>query len=74
MAIMGIEIRVNNAIKDRFISSNSEQGEKLKKFATILRIPRLHLEYIEKNGVFEFIEHCEDIIKKERATESAAQA
>ena len=74
MGLMGIEIRVNNAIKDSMISTNQEQAEKLKKFATILRIPRLHFEYIEKHGVFEFIEYCEDIIKKERALEKAGIA
>lgn len=74
MGLMGIEIRVNQAIKDKMISTNIEQAEKLKKFATILRIPRLHFEYIEKHGVFEFVEYCEDIIKKEKAIENTERA
>ena len=41
--------------------------EKLKKFATIIRIPRLHFEYIEKYGVNEFVTYCEDIVRRERA-------
>ena len=40
---------------------------KLKKFATIIRIPRLHFDYIEKYGVNEFVTYCEDIVRRERA-------
>ena len=64
---MGLEIKVCNAIKDKMISQNEFQAEKLRKFATLLRIPRLHFEYIEKHGVNEFVDYCEDIVKRERA-------
>jgi hypothetical protein len=42
-------------------------GAKLRKFATIIKIPRLHFEYIEKYGVNEFVTYCEDIVKRERS-------
>ena len=48
------------------IETNKWQAEKLKHFATMLRIPRLHFDYIEKHGVDEFVDYCEDIVKRER--------
>lgn len=44
-----------------------QMAEKLKKFATIIKIPRLHFDYIEKYGVNEFVTYCEDIVKRERS-------
>ena len=56
------------------IDTNKWQAEKLKKFATLLRIPRLHFEYIEKHGVNEFVAFCEDIVRKEKALLQAEKA
>lgn len=64
---MGYEIDVATIIKDKMITQNEIQEKKLKKFATLLRIPRLHFEYIEKHGVDEFVDFCEDIVKRERS-------
>lgn len=64
------EIQINSLIKDKIIETNREQAKKLVKFATMLRIPRLHFDYIEKHGVSEFVEFCEDVIKRERAIEA----
>lgn len=46
----------------------------MKQFATQLRIPRLHFEYIEKHGVDEFVEFCEDIVRRERTIIAEKQA
>ena len=43
------------------------QREKLRKFATILRVPRLHHKYIDDHGVDEFVEFTERVVKAERA-------
>ena len=64
---MNYEITVNSLIKDKLIVQNEIFSQKLTKFATMLRIPRLHFEYIEKHGINEFIEYCEDIVRKERS-------
>mmetsp|Transcript_17288 Transcript_17288/g.26674 ORF Transcript_17288/g.26674 Transcript_17288/m.26674 type:complete len:176 (+) Transcript_17288:254-781(+) len=71
---MTIEINVAIAIKDKIINDNKFQQEKLKKFATLLAIPRLHFDYIEKHGVNQFVEFCEDIVKRERALQVAKEA
>ena len=39
------------------VNKNKEQEEKILKQETLLRIPRLHHEYIEKHGVLDFIEY-----------------
>ena len=49
------------------LNENTQMGAKLRKFATIIKIPRLHFEYIEKHGVNEFVTYCEDIVKRERS-------
>ena len=46
----------------------------MRKFATLLRIPRLHWDYIEKHGVDEFVDYCEDIVRKERALKMVNEA
>jgi len=72
--LLGLELRVTSAVTERVISDNKEQAVKLKKFATLLRIPRLHFEYIEKHGVDEFVDYCEDVVRRERALKKAKEA
>ena len=64
---MTLEVKVCTAIKDKMLSENKWMAEKLRKFATIIRIPRLHFEYIEKYGINTFVDFCEDIVRRERA-------
>jgi hypothetical protein len=59
------EVDIATTIKDKMVDTNLWQKNKLRKFATLLRIPRLHHEYIEKNGILDFIEYSQDIIRKE---------
>jgi hypothetical protein len=63
---MHYEVEICTRIKDRVIEENTTQAAKLTKFATLLRIPRLHFEYIEKHGVNEFVEYCEKVVRRER--------
>lgn len=67
MAFFTLEINVANAIAERMIGDVKAKDEKLRKFATILRVPRLHFEYIDKHGVDEFVKYAEDIVRRERA-------
>lgn len=64
---MTLEVKVCTAIKDKMLSENKWMAEKLRKFATIIRIPRLHFDYIEKYGINTFVDFCEDIVRRERA-------
>lgn len=64
---MDFEVELSTHIKDRIVGENKMQAEKLRKFATLLRIPRLHFDYIEKHGVNEFVEFCEKVVRRERA-------
>lgn len=66
---MTYEVDICTLIKDKMINENTWQAEKLKKFATLLRIPRLHFDYIEKHGINEFVNYCEDIVRRERNTQ-----
>lgn len=61
------EIDVCTVIKEKMLVQNKQQADKLRKFATMLRVPRLHFEYIEKHGFNEFVDYCEDIVRRERA-------
>lgn len=61
-----IEVNVSNTIRDSLVETNKWQSQKLRKFALLLRIPRLHFDYIEKHGVNKFVDFCEDIVKRER--------
>lgn len=72
--LLGLEIKVTSAVTDRLIKDNEVQAVKLRKFATLLRIPRLHWNYIEKHGVDEFVDYCEDIVRRERALKMAEEA
>lgn len=63
-----------SAVTERLIRDNEVQAVKLRKFATLLRIPRLHWDYIEKHGVDEFVDYCEDIVRRERANKMATEA
>jgi len=69
---MTYEVDVCTMIKDKMLGENKEMKEKLRKFATLLRIPRYHFDYIEKHGVNEFVSYCEDVTRKERAIAEAA--
>lgn len=71
---MSLEINICEAIKDKMLSENKGLIDKLKEFATILRIPRRHNKYIDDHGVDELIDFCEDVVKKERAIQDAKQA
>jgi len=39
----------------------------------MLRVPRLHFQYIEKHGVDELVDFCEDIVRREKAVQAAEE-
>lgn len=61
------EIDVNSKIVEKLLAENKWKSEKLRKFGTMLRVPRLHFDYIDKHGYNEFVDYCEDIVRRERA-------
>ena len=58
LGMLTLEINVATAIKDKIIHENRWQQEKLKKFATMLHIPRLHFQFIQENGIDKFVDKC----------------
>jgi hypothetical protein len=46
----------------------------MKQIAALLRIPRLHHNYIANNGIFDFIEKCEEIIAENDFVRSRKEA
>ena len=53
--------------------TTDDQKEKLRKLATMLRVPRLHFQYIEKHGVDELVDFCEDNVKIEKSVQAAEE-
>ena len=49
------------------MASNAEKTQQLRKFAFLLRVPRLHHEYIERYGVDPFIENFTAVLAEKKA-------
>jgi len=58
LGLLTLEIDVCTAIKDKIIGERDWQQERLKKFATMLHIPRLHFDFILTNGIDKFVDKC----------------
>lgn len=58
----------------KLLAENKWKSEKLRKFGTMLRVPRLHFDYIDKHGFNEFVDYCEDIVRRERALQDMREA
>ncbi len=58
---------LESRVKDEVIAKLNEEKDSNKKMmrelATVLKIPRIHLEWMKKNGVDEFVEKCKKIIE-----------
>ncbi len=58
---------LESRVKDEVIAKLNEEKDSNKKMmrelATVLKIPRLHLEWMKKNGVDEFVAKCKKIIE-----------
>lgn len=67
VGFMTIEINVAETIKSKIEEECAWMREKLKKFAYYLRVPREHHKYLDENGVDEFVEYTESIVKREKA-------
>jgi hypothetical protein len=57
---------LESRVKDEVIAKLNEEKDSNKKMmrelATALKVPRLHLEWMKKNGVDEFVDRCKKII------------
>lgn len=58
---------LESRVKDEVIAKLNEEKDSNKKMmrelATVLKIPRLHHEWMKKNGVDEFVDRCKKIIE-----------
>jgi hypothetical protein len=46
----------------KLLEEKEANKQTIKELATILKIPRLHLDYIKKNGVDTFVEKCKEVV------------
>ena len=61
------ECHVLEKLNERALADNREKTNLLRKFAFVLRVPRLHHEYIERNGIDPFIDNFTKIISENQA-------
>ena len=50
-----MEVHVLEKVLERALEDNKEKTNLLRQFAFILKTPRMHHEYIERNGIDPFI-------------------
>lgn len=58
---------VQEKLLERALKDNREKTDHLRKFAFILKVPRMHHEYIERNGVDPFITQFTKLIAENQA-------
>ena len=62
-----MEVHCLEQLMERALADNVEKTNMLRKFAFVLKVPRMHHEYIERNGVDPFIEKFTKIISENQA-------
>ena len=50
-----MEVHVLEQVLEKALEDNKDKTDLLRQFAFVLKVPRLHHEYIERNGVDPFI-------------------
>ena len=65
--IFTTEVFVLDKVLEKALSDNKEKTNLLRQFAFVLKTPRLHHEYIERNGIDPFIEKFTKIIAENKA-------
>lgn len=65
--IFAMEVLVLEKVLERALQDNREKTNLLRQFAFVLKTPRLHHEYIERNGVDPFIEKFTKLISENQA-------
>jgi len=65
--IFSLEVHVLEKVIERALSDNKEKTNLLRRFAFVLKVPRMHHEYLERNGVDPFIEKFTKLISENKA-------
>ena len=61
------EVFVLEKLLERALASNKEKTDLLRQFAFVLKVPRLHHEYIERNGIDPFIAKFTQLISENKS-------
>jgi hypothetical protein len=62
--VYALEARVREEVIVKLNVEKDSNIKMLRELATALKIPRLHLEWMKKNGVDEFVDRCKKIIEE----------
>ena len=65
--IFTMEVHVLDKVLEKALSDNKEKTDLLRQFAFVLKTPRLHHEYIERNGIDPFIQKFTRLISENQA-------
>ena len=58
-----VEAKANAEIQRTLLQERAHNLEKMREMATILKVPRLHFNYIKENGVDQFVERCKEYVQ-----------
>lgn len=61
--VYSLESRVKDEVIVKLNEEKDSNKKMMRELATVLKIPRLHLEWMKKNGVDEFVDRCKRIIE-----------
>lgn len=62
-----MEVCVLEEVIKKSLADSKEKTSMLRNFAFVLKVPRMHHEYIERNGVDHFIEKFTQILAENKA-------
>lgn len=57
-----IESKAHAEIESRLFKERAFNMQKIREMATLLKIPRLHFNYIKENGVDDFVTRCKEYV------------
>ena len=66
-SIFTMEVHVLEKVLEKALEDNKEKTNLLRQFAFVLKTPRMHHEYIERNGVDPFIEKFTKLMSENKA-------
>lgn len=58
-----IESKAHAEIETRLLKERAHNFQKIKEMAMLLKIPRLHFNYIKENGVDDFVVRCKEYVE-----------
>ncbi|MFN9908445.1 MAG: hypothetical protein ACK56F_20340, partial [bacterium] len=58
-----LESAAHAEIEQRLLKERAHNMEKMREMAMMLKVPRLHFNYIKENGVDEFVARCKEYVE-----------